>query len=73
MGRVRCCGRRCHEAKGTRCRCWCDGFLHGSGGAINRSALVSGLTRIEERPGYRNGECRYVEQQKLALEVQEVR
>ena len=69
MGKVRRCDKRCHEAKGTRCRCWCGGFFHGSGGANNRAALVSGLTRVEERPDYHNGGCRYVEQQKMALGV----
>jgi len=69
MGKVRHCGKRCHEAKGTRCKCWCGGFFHGTGGSINRSALVSGLTRVEDRPDYHNGECKYIEQTKMALEV----
>ena len=69
MGKVRHCGKRCHEAKGTRCKCWCGGFFHGSGGASNRTALLSGLTRVDERPDYRNGECKYIEQTKLPLEV----
>ncbi len=72
MGRRRTCGKRCHEARGTRCACFCSGFFHGSGGAINRAALAGGVTRVEDRPGYRNGECRYIEQRKMALGVQEV-
>ncbi len=69
MGKVRRCDRRCHEAKGTRCKCWCGGYFHGSGGAINRVALVSGLTKLEGRPDFEEGKCTYIEQQKLPLEL----
>ena len=32
MSKVRLCDKRCHEAKGTRCRCWCHGMFHGKKG-----------------------------------------
>jgi len=27
--KVRVCGARCHNAKGTKCTCWCGGAYHG--------------------------------------------
>jgi hypothetical protein len=71
MGKVRRCDCRCHNAKGTRCRCWCGGMFHGSAGAENRAALVEGLIKMEDQPGYKEGEVAYIEQQKMALEVED--
>lgn len=34
--RVRICNRVCHDAKGSKCRCWCGGKFHGTGGAAAR-------------------------------------
>lgn len=30
------CGRKCYEATGSRCTCWCGGFFHGKRGEANR-------------------------------------
>lgn len=67
MGRVRRCDRRCHQAKGIRCRCWCGGAFHGSAGAANRVAVQEGITEILEHHGFKQGETAYIEQ--LPLEV----
>ena len=70
MGKVRRCGSRCHNAKGTRCRCWCGGFFHGvdGTGAANRELLVQ-EPEILEQHGFKEGETAYIEQKKLPLEV----
>ena len=31
MEKVRRCDSRCHNAKGSRCKCWCGGRYHGLG------------------------------------------
>ena len=71
MGRIRKCGSRCHRAKGTRCRCWCQGFFHGKNGtgAANRAALAAGMTHLLEEHGFKQGETAYIEQKELPLEV----
>jgi hypothetical protein len=69
MGRVRRCDRRCHEAKGTRCRCWCGGFFHGAGGAANRADLKEGVRNLIYQPGFKEGETAYIEQKGLPLPV----
>ncbi len=71
MGRVRKCNRRCHQAKGTRCRCWCGSFFHGKdgAGAANREALARGMTELLEQNGFKEGETAYIEQKELQLEV----
>jgi hypothetical protein len=69
MSKVRRCDSRCHNAKGTRCRCWCGGAFHGSGGADNRQAVREGLTHLLEEHGFKKGETKYIEQAKLPLEV----
>lgn len=73
MGRIRKCNGRCHQAKGTRCACVCQGFYHGKNGNVNRQAL-SEMTEEEvkqtlEEHGFKNGESRFVWQQELPLEV----
>jgi len=73
MGRIRRCDRRCHQAKGTRCACVCQGFYHGKNEAMNRQAL-SEMTEEEvkktlEEHGFKNGESRFVWQKELPLEV----
>ena len=72
MGRVRKCDKRCHNAKGTRCACWCGGFFHGTAGAANRAALAGGGVELLERNGFKKGETAYIEQKKLPLEVESV-
>ncbi len=66
MSQMRRCDRRCHEAKGRRCKCICDGFFHGANaaGTVNRQSLADGLTTLEEH-GFRKGEALYVDQIKL--------
>ena len=71
--RVRICGSRCHNARGTRCKCVCQGFYHSSAGAVNRQALLE-MTEEEVRKtlqqhGFKQGETAYIEQNKLPLEV----
>jgi len=67
MGKVRRCDKRCHEARGTRCTCWCGGFFHGAdgAGALNRAALTRGTIDLMRFPGYQKGETEYREQMKL--------
>jgi hypothetical protein len=69
MGMVRRCDKRCHSARGSRCRCWCGGFFHGSAGAVNRAALSQGMTELLEQHGFKEGETAYIEQKELPLEV----
>ena len=73
MGKVRRCDSRCHNAKGTRCRCWCGGTFHGKdgAGAANREALASGITEVLDQAGFKEGETAYIEQKKL-LELADV-
>ena len=40
MGKTRVCGAACHKAKGNKCRCWCGGVFHGSGGLDARKAFM---------------------------------
>ena len=69
MSKVRRCDKRCHNAKRPRCRCWCGGFFHGSGGAANRAALAQGMTGLLGQCGFREGETAYIEQKELPVEV----
>ena len=74
MGRLRTCGSRCHNAKGSRCQCWCGGFFHGSAGAANRDALVNTITESDQtqllgQHGFKKGEAKYIEQKKLPIPV----
>ena len=74
MGKVRRCDSRCHNAKRPRCRCWCGGFFHGSGGAANREALVQAVTEADQalflqQHGFKESETAYIEQKKLPLPV----
>lgn len=71
MGRIRKCNSRCHNAKGTRCRCCCGGAFHGKDGtgAANRQALAQGMTELLEQNGFKEGETAYIEQKELLLEV----
>ena len=70
---IRTCGRRCHEAKGTRCKCVCQGFYHSSAGAANREALHQATEEeakeLLERHGFKEGETAFTEQRELPLEV----
>ena len=73
MGRVRVCGARCHEARGTHCKCVCSGFFHGKdgAGASNREALAQAVLPKEllKQHGFKKGATRYMEQRKLPMEV----
>ena len=73
MGRVRRCSSRCHNAKGTRCRCWCGGFFHGKdgAGAANREALAQAVLPEEllKQHGFKEDETAYIEQKRLPLEM----
>ena len=75
MGRVRRCTGRCHNAKGTRCKCVCQSYFHGKNGqgAVNRAALNQ-VTEVEqkiilEEHGFKQGETAYIEQKQLPVEV----
>lgn len=39
MGKVRVCGKRCHNARRPRCGCWCGGIFHGAGAESARQAF----------------------------------
>ena len=71
--RMRTCSKRCHEARGTRCKCVCQGFYHSAAGAANRQALQEQteeeVKETLEQHGFKEGETRYMEQIKLPLEV----
>jgi len=75
MGKIRRCNRRCHEAKGSRCRCWCSGAFHGvnGAGAANREALAQAVLPEEllKQHGFKEGETKYIHQQELPLEMKE--
>ena len=72
MGKVRRCNDRCHNAKGTRCACWCGGHFHGSAGASARAALAQGVEGELEQNGFKKGETAYIEQKELPLEAESV-
>ncbi len=74
MGKVRHCSSRCHNARGKRCACWCQGAFHGvdGAGASNREALAQGMTGLLEQHGFKEGETAYIEQRRLPLEVANV-
>ena len=67
MGKVRRCDKRCHTAKGTRCKCWCGGFFHGSAGATNRATLAQGATELLEEHGFKKDETAYIGQEELPM------
>lgn len=69
MGRVRRCDSRCHNARGTRCKCWCNSAFHGAGGAANRAALQEGVTDSLKEHGFKEGETAYIEQKEIPVEV----
>lgn len=66
--RIRRCDGRCHNAKGTKCTCWCGGAFHGANGAANREALARGELHLLEENGYVEGETKIKFQLKLPLE-----
>ena len=72
MGKVRRCNERCHNAKGTRCKCWCGGAFHGSAGVENRAALTQGVEDKLDQHGFKKGETAYIEQKVMPLEVESV-
>lgn len=70
MVRIRVCSHKCHQAKGSRCRCWCGSAFHGKNGtgAANREALANGMTELLEQHGFITGKTAYIEQKELPLE-----
>jgi hypothetical protein len=48
LSRIRRCDKRCHNAKHDKCRCWCGGTFHGSGGAANRQAVQDNPAALKE-------------------------
>lgn len=38
--RARVCGKICHNAKGTKCKCWCGGVFHGKAGEAARAEFL---------------------------------
>ena len=77
MSRKRTCSSRCHNARGTRCKCVCQGFYHGDAGVANREALHQAteeeVKEILEQHGLKESETRYIEQIELPLEVASVK
>ena len=67
MGKVRRCDKRCHTAKGTRCKCWCGGFFHSSAGTANRAALAQGATELLAEHGFKKDETAYIGQEELPM------
>jgi len=65
--KVRKCDRRCHEARGKRCACWCGGSFHGTGGAANRAALTEGVTDLLKEHGFEEGKTAYIAQTVMPL------
>ncbi len=70
MGKGRKCNYRCHNEKGTRCRCWCEGQFHGTQGVSARAALKLGSWAMP--PQFAEGKTAYIEQKELQLEVASV-
>lgn len=67
MSRLRRCDSRCHDAKGSRCKCWCSSTFHSSKGLINRSLIADGKLRLSDLPGYKAGHVVYTNHLKLSL------
>jgi hypothetical protein len=73
--RIKTCGGTCHNAKGTKCLCWCGGHFHGAAGAINREAL----SNIKDEPekleylaehGFMTRETKYKQQTRMNLQTE---
>ena len=47
MSKIRVCDKRCHQAKGEKCRCWCNGYFHGENASYQRERLQR---KIEQNP-----------------------
>lgn len=41
MGKTRVCGKRCHNARRSTCRCWCGGVFHGNAGREAREKFCA--------------------------------
>lgn len=67
MARLRRCDSRCHNAKGSKCHCWCLGIFHGYSGLENRKLLTNGMLKLSDLSGYKQGKVVYVDQ--LNMEV----
>jgi hypothetical protein len=69
MGKIRRCDSRCHNARGTRCGCWCRSTFHGTAGLVNRQALQEAVDQqlFLKEHGFKPGETAYIEQRKLPL------
>ena len=49
MGKTRICGKRCHNAKSPKCRCWCGGTFHGTAGEAARATFAATF-QLEKLP-----------------------
>ncbi len=66
MNRTRRCDDRCHNAAGTRCKCWCGGFFHGEESTANRGKVEEAVQFLEEH-GAKPGKSAYISQRKMPL------
>ena len=68
MTRIRKCNRRCHEAKGKRCGCWCKSAFHGTAGAENRQSIQEGNTDLLKQHGFQKDKTAYINQTAMVLD-----
>ncbi len=67
MRKVRKCDSRCHNAKHSRCKCWCGGAFHGVAGANNRQSVEEGVTELLQQNGFVQGQTAYIHQVGMKL------
>ncbi len=51
MNKVRRCDDRCHNAAGSRCKCWYGGFFYGTGSEANREKMEEATAFLSEHGG----------------------
>lgn len=44
--RTRICNAQCHNAKGSKCRCWCGGKFHGAAGHQWRHVFTNAFKKL---------------------------
>jgi len=49
MAKRRVCGKQCHNAKHSKCRCWCGGTFHGEAGLSQRQTFAETF-KLEKLP-----------------------
>ncbi len=64
--RVRRCDDRCHNAAGSRCKCWCGGFFHGQEASANREQVEKAVQFLEKH-GAKPGKSAYIAQKRMEL------